>query len=68
MDVTVCSGSANTPLAAAMSHQPGVPLGSCLMPCFSDSVLHVELQESVRGHDVYLIPPHQSLTNLIVQG
>jgi ribose-phosphate pyrophosphokinase len=47
--------AAMVPLAAAVAEQLGVPLGSRLVHRFPDGELHVELQESVRGHDVYLI-------------
>ena len=57
MQLTIFAGSANGPLAAAVAAQLGVPLGSRLAYRFPDGELHVELQESVRGHDVYLIQP-----------
>jgi ribose-phosphate pyrophosphokinase len=57
MQLTIFTGSANGPLAAAVAEQLGVPLGSRLAYRFPDGELHVELQESVRGHDVYLIQP-----------
>jgi ribose-phosphate pyrophosphokinase len=55
MSLIVFAGSANTPLAAAVAEQLGVALGPRLVYRFPDGELHVELQESVRGHDVYLI-------------
>ena len=55
MPLTIFTGSANVPLAAAVAEPLGVPLGRRLMHRFPDGELHVELQESVRGHDVYLI-------------
>ena len=57
MTLTVIAGSANVPLAKSI----GVELG--LQPCnrvvhrFAYGELHVEIEESVRGHDVYLIQP-----------
>jgi len=57
MPLTLLAGLANVPLAAAVAEQLGVPLGSRLLQRFPDGELHVELQESVRGHDVYLFQP-----------
>jgi len=52
MPMTIFAGSANVPLAAAVAEQLEVPLGHRLSRRFPDGELHVELQESVRGHDV----------------
>lgn len=57
MSLTVFAGSANVPLAVAVAKQLEVPLGSRRVQRFPDGELHVELQESVRGHDVYLLQP-----------
>jgi ribose-phosphate pyrophosphokinase len=57
MPLTIFAGSANVPLAAAVAEQLGVPLGDRRIHRFPDGELHVELQESVRGHDVYLLQP-----------
>jgi ribose-phosphate pyrophosphokinase len=45
----------NVSLAASVAEQLETPLGRRLVYRFPDGELHVELQESVRGHDVYLI-------------
>jgi ribose-phosphate pyrophosphokinase len=34
-----------------------VQLAQCILERFPDGELHIELQESVRGHDVYLVQP-----------
>jgi ribose-phosphate pyrophosphokinase len=57
MGIVIFSGSANQPLAQAVAEQLGVPLGQRVLARFPDSELHVELQQSVRGSDVYLIQP-----------
>ncbi len=57
MDPIIFAGSANLPLAAAVAERMGLTLGSRALTRFPDSELHIELQESVRGHDVYLIEP-----------
>jgi ribose-phosphate pyrophosphokinase len=55
MPFTIFTGSANVSLAAAVAEQLEVPLGRRLVYHFPDGELHVELQDSVRGHDVYLL-------------
>ena len=57
MQMTLFTGQANQPLAEAIAGRLGCDLGRCLVERFPDSELHVELQTSVRGHDVYLIQP-----------
>jgi ribose-phosphate pyrophosphokinase len=57
MDPTIFAGSANLPLAAAAAERMGLTLGNRALTRFPDSELHIELQESVRGRDVYLIEP-----------
>jgi ribose-phosphate pyrophosphokinase len=57
MGIVIFSGSANQCLAEAVANQLGLPLGQRILARFPDSELHVELQQSCRGHDVYLIQP-----------
>lgn len=57
MDPVIFVGSANLTLAAAVAERMGMTLGSRVLTRFSDSELHIEVQESVRGRDVYLIQP-----------
>jgi ribose-phosphate pyrophosphokinase len=55
MDMTIFAGPANTALAEALAAQLGQRLGTCTVHRFPDSEVHVELHDSVRGHDVYVI-------------
>lgn len=57
MTLALFSGAANVGLAGAIAEQLGVPLGRCDVQCFPDGELHVEIRESVRGHDVYVVQP-----------
>ncbi len=57
MDPLLFTGSANAALARAVAAQLGVVLGRSAVERFPDGELHVEVQESVRGHDVYLLQP-----------
>jgi ribose-phosphate pyrophosphokinase len=55
MDMTIFAGPASTSLARAVAAQLGQCLGTCTVQRFPDSEVHVELHDSVRGHDVYLL-------------
>ncbi len=57
MEIIILSGEANPPLAEAVAAQVGVPLGRRILTRYPDSELHVEIEQSVRGHDVYLVQP-----------
>jgi ribose-phosphate pyrophosphokinase len=57
MTLTVVSGSANVPLATSVAHELGVELCGRTLQRFADGELHVEVEQSVRGHDVYVIEP-----------
>jgi ribose-phosphate pyrophosphokinase len=53
----VITGSANPALADEIAKRLGIPIGHCSLKRFHDSELNVEVHESVRGHDVYIIQP-----------
>jgi ribose-phosphate pyrophosphokinase len=53
----ILSGSANPALAEAIAGKLGLRLAQRTLGRFPDGELHVELEESVRGHDVYLVQP-----------
>jgi len=57
MTLTVIAGSANVPLATSVSEELGVKLHERVLRRFADGELHVEIGESIRGHDVYAIQP-----------
>ena len=57
MDLKILSGSANLPLAESIAGALGVRCTQVLLERFPDSELHVEILESVRGADVYIIQP-----------
>lgn len=54
-DLTVFSGSAQPALAEAVAGSLGVQLGKREIERFPDGECHVQILQSVRGHDVYLI-------------
>jgi ribose-phosphate pyrophosphokinase len=51
------SGSANTELSQEVAQYLGVDLGPMLRKSFADGELYIQIQESIRGCDVYLIQP-----------
>ena len=51
------SGSANVPLAQEVSRYLGMDLSPMVRKRFADGELYVQIQESIRGCDVYLIQP-----------
>jgi ribose-phosphate pyrophosphokinase len=57
MTLTVIAGSANVPLSASISAAIGVKLCERVVQRFPDGELHVDIGESIRGHDVYVIEP-----------
>jgi ribose-phosphate pyrophosphokinase len=57
MSISLFCGSANPALAGAVAGQLGVPLGGAVLERFPDGETHVQLQDSVRGGDVYIVQP-----------
>ncbi|MBR8829553.1 MAG: ribose-phosphate pyrophosphokinase [Gomphosphaeria aponina SAG 52.96 = DSM 107014] len=57
------SGSANIPLAQEVARYLGMDLGPMLRKRFADGELYIQIQESIRGCDVYLIQPCCSPVN-----
>lgn len=57
------AGSANLFLAQEVARYLGVDLGPMVRKRFADGELYVQIQESIRGCDVYLIQPSSSPVN-----
>ncbi|MDA0266382.1 MAG: ribose-phosphate pyrophosphokinase [Cyanobacteria bacterium] len=51
------SGSANVALSREVAHYLGIDLGPMVRKRFADGELYIQIQESIRGCDVYLIQP-----------
>jgi len=65
------AGSANIPLAQEVARYLGMGLGPMLRKTFADGEIYVQVQESIRGCDVYLIQPtcrsvNDNLTELLI--
>ncbi|MDR7855665.1 ribose-phosphate pyrophosphokinase [Tissierella sp.] len=53
----VFSGNANNQLAEKICKELGIPLGSCDVNHFSDGEINVNISETVRGIDVFIVQP-----------
>lgn len=53
--IRLFSGNANIPLARKICEKLGVPLGKANVTTFSDGETRVEINENVRGMDVFII-------------
>jgi ribose-phosphate pyrophosphokinase len=62
-NLMVFSGNANPELAQKVAKWLGVPLGRAEVRKFSDGEINVELNENVRGQDVFIIQPTCQPTN-----
>lgn len=59
----VFSGNANPDLARNVVNQLSLPLGKAVVGRFSDGEIMVEIMESVRGRDVFIVQPTCSPCN-----
>lgn len=57
MGLKLLAGSANLALAQEIAINLGEQVVQRILERFPDGELHIELQESVRGHEVYLVQP-----------
>ncbi len=61
--VKIFSLSANPELAAEIADSVGIPLSSCDVLHFADGEVNVQINETVRGHHVFVIQPTSSPVN-----
>ncbi|QUH25082.1 ribose-phosphate diphosphokinase [Serpentinicella alkaliphila] len=62
-EIKVFSGNANIPLAENIAKALGIPLGDSLIGRFSDGEVFVNINETVRGTDVFIIQPTHTPVN-----
>ena len=62
-NLMVFSGNAHPKLAQNVVDYLNVPLGKALISRFSDGEVQVEIQENVRGKDVFIVQPTSMPTN-----
>jgi ribose-phosphate pyrophosphokinase len=70
-NLVVFTGNANPQLAKNVVDRLHIPLGAAQVSCFSDGEISVEINENVRGKDVFIIqstcaPTNDNLMELIV--
>lgn len=70
-DLMVFTGNANPNLAQQVADNLGVPIGDATVDKFSDGEIAVELNENVRGRDVFVIqstcaPTNDNIMELVV--
>ncbi|MCL6466515.1 MAG: ribose-phosphate pyrophosphokinase-like domain-containing protein, partial [candidate division WOR-3 bacterium] len=56
-DLKLFSGRANRPLAEKISRHLDVPLGAAEITNFADGEIRININENVRGKDVFVIQP-----------
>ncbi|MCL4149303.1 UNVERIFIED_CONTAM: hypothetical protein GTU68_021989 [Idotea baltica] len=69
--LSIIAGRSNTELAASIAKSAGVELTACDVRRFSDGEIGVEIQENVRGHDVFVVqstntPGNDHLMELLI--
>ncbi|MSQ04212.1 MAG: ribose-phosphate pyrophosphokinase [Myxococcales bacterium] len=57
MEIRLFAGNANPTQARTIAEHLGCPLGAVRVNRFSDGEIQVEIDENVRGRDVYLVQP-----------
>ncbi len=70
-NLTIFSGNANPKLGAEIVDYLKLPLGKAKVEQFSDGEIAIEIQENVRGRDVFIIQPtcapsHKNLIELLL--
>ncbi|TME10634.1 MAG: ribose-phosphate pyrophosphokinase [Chloroflexi bacterium] len=56
-ELKLLAGSANPELASRISRELGVPLTDTRLRRFADGEINVKIEDSMRGHDVFVIQP-----------
>src|SRR6201998_3887430 len=70
-DLIIFSGNANPKLAHAVVQHLNIPLGRAVVSRFSDGEVMVEINENVRGRDVFVLqstcnPTNDNLMELVI--
>jgi ribose-phosphate pyrophosphokinase len=71
MDLQIYSGTANPALAADVAANLGLSLGQRILSQFSDGETHVQILESIRGDDIFILqstcpPVNEHLMELLI--
>jgi len=70
-ELKIFSGNSNRPLAEKIVEYIGTRLGDCEISRFADGEINVRVNETVRGHDVFIVqststPVNENLMELLV--
>ena len=70
-DMMLFSGNATKELAERIANYLEIPLSDATISRFSDGEINIEINENVRGHDVFIIqstcsPTNESLMELVI--
>lgn len=69
--LSIFTGSSNPKLAADICDHLKVPLGRALVDRFPGGEVHVQINDNIRGHDVFIVqstcePPNDNLLELLI--
>ena len=69
--IKLVSGNGNRPLAEAIASHLNVPMTKCVCRRFADMEVFVEVQENVRGEDVFVVqstafPANDNLMEMLI--
>ncbi len=69
-DIRIVTGTANRGLAIKIADYVGVPLTDCSVTRFSDGEVFVQINENIRGADIFIVqptnPPAENLLELLM--
>ena len=70
-EIKIITGNANPELAAKIAERVGVKVSECEVTKFSDGEISVNIKETIRGCDVFVIqstnnPVNQNLMELLI--
>ena len=69
-DLKLVTGNGNYPLAQKIAKYLGEELTKCTVSRFSDGEIFVQIEENIRGHDLFIIqptnPPADNLMELLI--
>ena len=62
-DIKIFTGNSNTPLVDSICKELKINKGACVVSQFSDGEISIDIQETVRGKDVFVIQPTSGPVN-----
>ena len=69
--ISILTGNSNPQLAKSICRYLGVPLSNALVDKFPEGEIHIQIQDNIRGKDVFIIqstcsPPNDHLMELLI--